>query len=62
MLSFKFCNRFHIGLDRTNTQRRALLVVTRSNEPGDVFGKLKDRKYLEIAAKKFALGECACDI
>ena len=30
---------------------------TKANEPGDIFGKLKDKAYLDVAAKKFAYGE-----
>ncbi len=35
---------------------RRLAVLARSNDPGDVFGKLKEKAYLDIAAKKYAFG------
>jgi len=61
MLSFKLCNRFYLGLNRKGSGCRSRIVLNGANEPGEVFGKLKDRQYLDMAAKKFALGESMLD-
>ena len=31
-------------------------ILARSNDPREAFGKLADKAYLDLAAKKFALG------
>jgi hypothetical protein len=48
-----------LGQFRVLTNDKAILkrTVLKANDPAEIFGKMKDKAYLDLAARKYALGE-----
>ncbi len=56
-MSLPFVSRPFLRRTSCNKWHRVVLARSGDNDPGIVFGKLKDKGYLDVAAKKFAFGE-----